>query len=548
MGHKEYSVTNIIDILRRAKAKDSLRRIARATGMDRKTIRNYLRLAETYGFDETVEDELLPEIAAAIIRTVHGGEAKDSESGACAPLLPHRELLSGWLENDHLTLTKAHIKLGRMGVAVTYSTLYRYAREELGFGGQKITVRMADTLPGEVAQVDFGKMGLVFDPEVGRNRVLHALVVTLILSRHQYVYLTHSQDMNALIAGIEEAWHFFGGVTRRLILDNMKAAVVKADRYEPVFTRTFQDYSQHRGFIIDSAVVRHPEGKGIVESQIRYVRENFFKGEEFKNREHAQQEAVRWCRSISGMRIHGTTRKRPHMVFEQEEQNALLPLSDERFDVPAFAFCRVHRDHHIMFRRGGYSLPTQYIGKEVDVRGDSALVRIYYQNQLIRTHPKVAAGKRSTDFDDYPKDKSAYAMRDVEYYKRKAAENGEKQGEFMAELLNGDVPWAFIRQAQKLLRLNDKYGAARVEVACQRALAFGLMNVSRVERIIKQALDKQPIPGKPAGTVTQLSSAVRFIRPANYFSHHKENDHGNNVRIETAYEDTKPLFAVDHPA
>ena len=521
MGHKEYSVTNIIDILRRAKAKDSLRRIARATGMDRKTISNYLRLAATYGFDETVEDERLAEIAAAIIRSVHGCDAKDSEPGACAPLLPHRELISGWLENDHLTLKKAHIKLGRIGVAVTYSTLYRYARETLGFGGQKVTVRMADTLPGEVAQVDFGKMGLVFDPEFGRNRVLHALIVTLVMSRYQYIYLTHRQDLHALITGIEEAWQFFAGVTRRLILDNMRAAVVKADRYEPVFTRTFQDYSQHRNFIIDPAVVRHPEGKGTVENQVRYVRENFFKGEDFKNRDHAQQEAVKWCRTIAGLRIHGTTRKRPFLVFEEEEQKTLLPLSDERFDVPSFALCTVHRDHHIMFKKGGYSLPTNYIGKEVDVRGDSALVRIYYQNQLIRTHPKVAAGKRSTNYDDYPKDKSAYAMRDVEYYKRKAAENGEKQGEFMAELLSGDVPWAFIRQAQKLLRLNDKYGAARVEIACNRALAFGLMNVSRVERIIKQAMDNQTTQIKTAGTVTSLSSGARFSRSADYFSHHK---------------------------
>lgn len=548
MGHKEYGVTNIIDILRRAKAKDSFRRIARATGMARNTIRTYLRLAETLGFSDTVSDERLAEIAASIIRSVHGDEAKDSESGACAPLLPHHELIAGWLENDKLTLTKAHIKLGRMGVVVTYSTLYRYAREALGFGGQKVTVRMADTLPGEVAQVDFGKMGLVFDPEVGRNRLLHALIVTLVLSRHQYVYLTHRQDFTALITGIEEAWEFFTGVTRRVILDNMKVAVLKADRYEPVFNRTFQDYSQHRGFIIDSTVVRHPEGKGTVENQVRYVRENFFKGEEFKNRDHAQQEAVKWCRSIAGMRIHGTTRKPPFLVFEQDEQKALLPLSGERFDVPAFALCIVHRDHHIMFKKGGYSLPTKYIGKEVDVRGDSALVRIYYQNQLIRTHPKVAAGKRSTDFDDYPKDKSAYAMRDVEYYKRKAGENGEKQGEFMASMLSGDVPWAFIRQAQKLLRLNDKYGAARVEVACQRALAFGLMNVSRVEGIIKQALDKQQTQSKEAGTVTQLSLAVRFSRPADYFSHHRENDHGNNNGIETAAEGTAPLFAIDHPA
>ena len=183
MGHKEYGVTDILDILRRLKAKDSQRRISRATGIDPKTIRSYLRIATMHGFADTVPDDELAEIASAVIREVYGNDNRNSEPGACAPLLPHRELISGWLETEKLTLKKVHIKLGRMGVAVTYSTLYRYACEELGFGGPKVTVRMAETEPGEVAQADFGKMGLVFDPESGRNRVLHALVVTLISSR-----------------------------------------------------------------------------------------------------------------------------------------------------------------------------------------------------------------------------------------------------------------------------------------------------------------------------------------------------------------------------
>ncbi len=527
MAHKEYNVTDILDLLRRAKAKDSLRRIARATGMDRKTVSKYLRTAADFGFDEAVSDDQLVEIAAAVFRDVHGGPSKPVQPGACAPLLPHRDLLSGWLETDGLTLTKAHIKLGRMGVDVSYSTLYRYARENLGFGSSKVTVRMADTDPGEVAQVDFGRMGLVFDPETGRERVLHALVVTLVFSRHQYVYLTHRQDLDALITGLEEAWEAFGGVTRRLIIDNMKAAIVKADRYEPVFNRTFQEYSQYRGFIIDPAVVRHPEGKATVENQIKYVRENFFKGESFTDRTHAQREAERWCRTTAGLRLHGTTRKRPLLVFEQEEQTTLLPLSGEHFDVPVWAVCKVHPDHHIRFKNALYSLPTRFIGKQVEIKSTRSLVRIYHQNQLIKTHPKVVPGKRCTDFEDYPKEKSAYALRDVTYYIRKAQGHGEKQGAFMAELLSGDVPWIYIRQAQQLLRLCDKYGAARVEAACSRALAFGLMNVSRVERIIKQSLEQPPLPLTSASRIASLEP--RFVRDASYFNHTtKEDTHGDH--------------------
>ncbi len=534
MAHKEYSMTDILDLLRRAQAKDSLRRIARSTGMDRKTVRNYLRLAAEHGFDETTTDEGLSEIASAVFRVVHGGPKGPAVAGAWAPLLPHRDQINAWLETDGLTLTKAHIKLGRMGINVSYSALYRYARESLGFGSQKVTVRMADTAPGEVAQVDFGRMGMVFDPDSGRERVLHALVVTLVFSRHQYVYLTHRQDLDALIGGLEQAWDAFGGVTRRLIIDNMKAAVVKADRYEPVFNRTFQEYSQHRGFIIDPAVVRHPEGKATVENQIKYVRENFFKGEAFTNRDQAQRQAEHWCRTTAGLRLHGTTRKRPLLVFEQQEQATLLPNSAERFEVPVWAGCKVHPDHHIRFKNALYSLPTRYVGKQVEVKGTGTLVRIYHQNQLIKTHPKAAAGKRSTDFDDYPKEKSAYALRDVAFYIRKASGLGEKQGAFMAKLLAGDVPWVYIRQAQQLLRLNDKYGASRVEAACVRALAFDLMNVRRVEGIILQTLERVPSTTRTTSPIRPIQPSL-FAREPSYFNHSsipqtttKEDDHGHH--------------------
>jgi len=245
--------------------------------------------------------------------------------------------------------------------------------------------------------------------------------------------------------------------------------------------------------------------------------------------EHAQMTAETWCRTTAGLRLHGTTRKRPLLVFEEEEQKTILPLSAERFDVPVWADCSVHRDHHVRFKNALYSVPTRYVGKKVEVKGNKALVRIYLQQQLIKTHPKVAAGKKSTDFEDYPKEKSAYAMRDVSYYIRTAEERGQQQGSFMTQLLDGDVPWIFIRQAQALLRLGDKYGSTRVEAACKRALAFGLLNVKRVEGILKQALERETTPLQTVGSIANLPA--RFERDADYFSHHttkEEHDHGSN--------------------
>jgi hypothetical protein len=381
---------------------------------------------------------------------------------------------------------------------------------------------MAETEPGEVAEVDFGRLGYVYDKALGKKRLLHALVVTLVFSRHQYVHVTHKQDLPALIKGIEDAWDFFGGVTRRLIIDNMKTAVVKSDRYEPVFNRTFLEYSQHAGFIIDPAVAYHPQGKATVERQISYVRENFFKGEEFIDKDHAQREALKWCLNTAGMRTHGTTRKCPRIVFEEQEKSLLLPPRD-RFDVPKWGSSKVHPDHHIRFGNAMYSVPTDYLGKTLDYRADSKLTRIYHGGEVIKTHPVVAEGKRSTDYNDYPEHKTHYAMRNCDYYIVKAKEVGTHCGRFAQELLSGDFPWSKLRQAQKLIRLSEQYGTQRMEQACNRALSFSLIDVYRLENIVKQALGQEANPDKGGEKAKGVVVPGRFGRPAEYFKQKKED-------------------------
>lgn len=516
MAHKEYFVTDIMDVLRRLEAGDSIRKIFRTTGIDRKTITRYRTIAIEHGFGSKEGKVELPDIALAVFK-----EIRRPNPG---PLRKHDRLLrqwnsklKEWLGEEKLTLTKAHVKLKRSGVKVSYSSLYRYAREELGFGSQQNTVRLAPTDPGEVAQADFGQMGIVYDSSKGRNRKLHALVVTLCFSRYQYVYLTFDQTFQALVHGIEEAWEFFGGTTRRLIVDNMKAAVVKADRYEPVFNRVFKEYSEYRGFIIDATVPGHPKGKGMVENQVRYVRENFFKGEDFIHREQAQKAAIQWCRTVAGLRIHGTTRKLPLLVFEQEEQTTLGALSVGRYDPPSWGECKVHPDHHINFERSYYSLPTKFIGKNVFVRGSKTLVHIYLKGELVKTHGRVGPGERSTDYSDYPAEKGAYAMRSVNYYISRAKDTGEATGRFAAELLSGEFPWSRIRQAQKLLRLADKYGSHRIELVCRRALAFGLDNVNRLEGMLRRGIEQEE-PNQPTGVLVRLGKA-KFGRDASYFCH-----------------------------
>ena len=302
-------------------------------------------------------------------------------------------------------------------------TVQRYVAEVLGrTRGRGPTVRVADGEPGDELQVDFGRMGLIFDPATGRDRVVQALIFTACFSRHCFVWLTHRQTTEAVIAGCEAAWVFFGGVFATLIPDNLSAVVDGADPLEPRFNQAFVEYAQARGFKIDPARVRSPQDKPRVERQVQFVRGSFFAGETFIDLADAQRRAETWCRERAGLRIHGTTQQRPAEVFTAEEQPRLLPAPTALYDVPIYATAKVHRDHHIEVAKALYSVPGALIGARVEVRADRTLVRIFHRGQLVKVHPRQQPGRRSTDPDDLPADKTVYAMRDLDRLRRMAAE------------------------------------------------------------------------------------------------------------------------------
>jgi transposase len=523
MAYREHGMWEVLDVLRRHGRGERNSVIAAATGRTRKTVRRYVATAQALGWtpESGEPDEAL---ASRVLSRLRPGKKDASPSELEQLLEPHRDRIVAWLRGGEgerpLKLTKVHALLRREKVEVPYSSLHRFAQRHCGFGVRHVTVHMADVAPGELAEVDFGRLGYLAD-ESGARRALYALIVTLVHSRHQYVHVTRSQKLADLIGGIEAAWEFFGGVTARVVIDNLRDAVTKPDRYDPVFQRTFEEYAHHRGFVIDAAVVRQATGKPHVERNVQYVRESFFRGEQWLNTEHVRREAVRWCLTVAGTRTHGTTERAPLAVFEEIEHVALRPLVGERFDVPAWAECVVHPDHHIQFLKSFYSVPTAYVGKDVTVRGDGRLVRIYHKGQLIKTHARKSPGQWSTDYEDYPKELSVYAMRDANRAKAEACGVGESVGRFVELLLAGVFPWAKLRQAQKLMRLVQRYGSKRVDAACRRALAFDLIDVRRVERIVLGALDHSS--DMPSSTANVLPLPARFLRPGDSFTHSQVN-------------------------
>ena len=515
MSYREISMLEIKEVLRRREAGASARQIAREMGIDRKTVGRYIEAIEVAGIGDAteVDDAVLASLACA----VQGRQAVEP-SEAWQALLSQRERIAEWLgQKPPLVLVRVHELLARQGVVVSYTTLRRFAERELLWRKREPTVLLCDPPLGEEAQVDFGRMGLVPD-EAGRLHKLHVLVVTLSCSRYQFVWPTYRQTTEEVCAGLEAAWQFFDGVVKRIVLDNASSMVLRTSPTEPELNRAFREYADARGLFVDPARVRSPKDKARVENQVPYVRERWFAGESLPldlvaMRRHAEA----WCRDVAGARIHGTTRKVPREVYLHDEKPHMSPAPTEPYDVPLWSMAKVHPDHHLQVQRALYSVPTRYIGRTVQVRSDRNLVRVYVGAELIKLHPRKGPGERSTDPSDFPPHKAPYALRDVDSLLRRAKEQGGAVGAFCERLLGGALPWVKMRQAHGLLRLCERFGAGRVNAVCARALSFDVIDVPRIERMLKDS-HRVEEDGEKRGQVIPLPG--RFARDPQTFSTH----------------------------
>jgi hypothetical protein len=321
--------------------------------------------------------------------------------------------------------------------------------------------------------------------------------------------MTFSQTLEAIIAGCEAGWRFFGGVFQVLIPDNMTPIVPKSDSTDPQFSVGWMEYAQARGFFTDPARVAHPCDKPRVERMVQYVRGNFFAGEDFVDLADAQARAQAWCADKAGQRIHGTTCARPAVVFAEREATALLPAPAAVYQVPIYAQAKVHRDYHVQVGNALYSIPEHLRGQTLSVRADGELVKLFFRGQLVKTHPRQPAGGRSTDPADLPAGKTGYAMRDLTRLITTAAGHGPDIGIYAERLLDHQLPWTRMRQVYRLLGLVKRYGADPVNTACSRALELDVVSVTKIAAMLQKATENTP--AEPPRAASGLAPA-RFAR------------------------------------
>ena len=506
MAGRRSPVTDIREILRRLQLGEPDRRIARDLGISRNTVVHYRLWAARHG---VFADGPLPDTATlAALLELAPTERPAHEQSLVEPL---RERVLALYERGVEGQAIWQLLVEEHGFTGSYSSVKRFLRR-VAPTTRLATLRI-EVPPGEEAQVDFGFAGQFLDPERGRIRRAWVFVMTLSCSRHQYAELVFDQTVETWLRLHRAAFEFFGGVPRRVVLDNLRAAIVHASLYDPEVQRSYRDCAEHYGFLIAPCRPRTPEHKGKVEQGgVHYVKRNALAGRAFRDLHEGNRHLLRWCVEVAGRRVHGTTKRIPLEVFEQLERPALVPLAPTPWVLTEWKQAKLHADCHVVFAGAYYSAPHRLLGERLWVRASAGKVELFHDYVLVATHRRARPGQRRTLIAHLPPEKVHFLLQTPAWCRERAAEIGGACAQFIDGLL-GDRPLDRLRGAQGVLRLAQRYGVPRLEAACARAHAVGEYRYHTVKTILVQALDRQPLPGLAPITPPLPALARRHARP-----------------------------------
>lgn len=410
--------------------------------------------------------------------------------------------------------------------------LCRHLKKEQGIRPEEVRIPV-ETEPGEVAQVDFGYTGMLYDPDSGVLRKTWVFVMVLGFSRKMFARLVFDQTVPTWLTLHRQAFEALGGVPRVVVPDNLKAAVIRAafgaDRDALSIQKSYRELARHYGFVIDPTPPRSPQKKGKVESGVKYLKRNFLLGSEFADVPEAQQRLDKWLQDVCNQRIHGTTQKRPEDLFCDVEKAALLPLPETPFSIILWHQATVHPDNHFVFKRRPYSAPFPLIGQKVWVRADEHTVSVYHNDTLIDIHDRKGPGPRSTKASHLPTAREPYRHRSRDFWLERAGWLGDEVRTYIEAVFDSDKEVSQLRAVQSIVTHLETFPKSRAQAACRRAHHFGCFTYKGIKLILRRALDLEPLPSTtPPPPAFCPSVAPLFARPIESLIPQKEESHDWN--------------------
>ena len=397
---------------------------------------------------------------------------------------------------------------------------YRRWRKARGVSAADVAIPV-ETAAGEVAQVDFGYVGKLYDASSGQLRKAWAFVMVLGYSRRMVVRVCFDQKIETWLRVHVEAFAELGGAPLTIVPDNLKAAVVRAAfgvDGAASLNRSYRELARHYGIKIDPAPIYAPKKKGKVESGVKYVKGNFFMGRDGSDVEDTKRELQRWVDEIANLRIHGTTRRRPIELFADDERAALRPLPKQRYELVIWHKARVHQDSHVAFDHRLYSVPWRLIKQEVWLRASPSTIDIYAEDARVAMHSRRGKSPRSTCDEHLPADRAPWRHRHRAYWEERADKIAPEVGAYIRAVFDSDDVLSMLRVVQSVVAHLEKFPVERAIATCERAHHHGSYQYRTIKNILRDGLDLRPV-NKPTSAPLP---APRFARPIGELFHRNE--------------------------
>jgi len=346
--------------------------------------------------------------------------------------------------------------------------------------------------PGECAQVDWGSFGVV---NVGSTRRrLSFFVMVLCYSRMMYIEFTVSQTMEHFLGCHQNAFEFFGLAPKKIMVDNLKSAVLKRIVGQaPVFNPKYLDFANYYGFTIAACNVGKGNEKGRVENGVGYVKKNLLAGLDIPDFAAIHPAARHWLDTIANVRIHGETREKPLVRFENERPY-LNPLPCHCFDIATVSQVRASSQFRVVVDANRYSVPAEYAGRPLTLKTYPDRICLYCDNKLIARHARSYDRHQDVEDPDHPKQLLLW---------RKKAREQKIIMRFLALSPKADQYYQKLEQrrmnlfhhVQKIVALSEIYDPETVARALEDAFTFQAFSCEYIVNLLEQRTRRLPAPG-----------------------------------------------------
>lgn len=338
--------------------------------------------------------------------------------------------------------------------------------------------------------------------ERGTGRVGQAQVFVGVLGASSYTYVeaTWSQQLPDWLTSHKRAIEFFGGVPQIIVPDNLRSGITKPDRYESEINRSYQELAEHYGTCVIPARVRKPKDKAKAEAGVLLASRWIIaalRNKTFYSLEDLNDAIAVILEKLNNKQMRHFKKSRQEL-FESLDKPALGRLPEVPFQYSEWKKATVNIDHHIVYEDHFYSCPYQLIKHPVDIRATNTTIEIFHRSERVASHRRShKKGGYSTELSHRPLSHREHLKWTPERIINWGKSKGQNTGLFIEHLITIKAhPEQGYRSALGVIRLSDKYGAERLNQACGNALAIGTISYQTVKNMLKNGMDKVPLPTK----------------------------------------------------